>query len=44
MDITEELFREHLLFSREDVLQSLELFIANEKANEDRGYSPGAIE
>ncbi|KAF0194459.1 MAG: excisionase family DNA binding domain-containing protein [Bacillota bacterium] len=43
MDITEELFREHHLFSREDVLKSLELFIAHEKDNEDPGYSPGVL-
>lgn len=43
MDITEELFREDHLFSREDVLRSLELFIAHEKANEDPIYSPGVV-
>ena len=43
MDISEELFREHRLFSREDVLRSLGLFIAHEKANEDPVYPPGVV-
>ncbi len=30
MDIKEELFRENYLFTREDVLKSLELFIEHE--------------
>lgn len=43
MDFTEELFREQHLFSREDVLKSLELFIAHEKANEDPVYPLGVV-
>jgi excisionase family DNA binding protein len=43
MDITEELFREQHLFSREDVLKSLDLFIAHEKANEDPVYPPSVV-
>lgn len=43
MDIAEELFRAQHLFSREDVLKSLELFIAHEKANEDPVYPPGVV-
>jgi len=39
MDNRVKLFREHYLFSREDVLHSLELFIAHEKANKEPGYS-----
>lgn len=39
MDIKGELFRENYLFSREDVLMSLELFIEHEKLNEEPGYS-----
>ena len=39
MDIREKLFREHYLFSREDVLRSVGLFIKHEKANEEPGYS-----
>ncbi|KAF0197383.1 MAG: excisionase family DNA binding domain-containing protein [Bacillota bacterium] len=39
MDIREVLFREHYLFSRDDVLHSLELFIEPEKANEEPGCS-----
>ena len=43
MDITEELFREQHLFSREDVLESLGLFIEYEKTNGDSVYSPGVV-
>lgn len=39
MDIEQELFREYYLFSREDVLKSIELFIEHEKSNKDPGYS-----
>jgi hypothetical protein len=39
MDIKEKLFRENYLFTREDVLKSLELFIEHEKQNEEHGYS-----
>lgn len=39
MDITEKLFRENYLFTREDVLKSLELFIEHEKQNDEPGYS-----
>lgn len=39
MDIKEKLFRENYLFTREDVLKSLELFIEHEKVNEEPGYS-----
>lgn len=34
MDIKVELFREYYLFSREDILKSLELFIAQEKSSD----------
>lgn len=37
--IKEELFRESYLFTRGDVLESLELFIEHEKINEDHEYS-----
>ena len=36
MDIKEELFRENYLFTREDILNSLELFIEHERLNEER--------
>lgn len=39
MDIKEKLFHENYLFTREDVLKSLELFIEHEKLNEEPGYS-----
>ena len=39
MDIKEKLFRENYLFTREDVLKSLELFVEHEKLNEEPGYS-----
>ncbi|WP_418790898.1 helix-turn-helix domain-containing protein [Phosphitispora sp. TUW77] len=39
MDIKEDLFRESHLFTREDVLKSLELFIEHEKLNEEAVYS-----
>lgn len=39
MDIKEELFRENYLFTREDVLKSLEFFIQHEKSNEEPVYS-----
>lgn len=39
MNIREELFRENYLFTREDVLKSLELFIEHEKINEEPGFS-----
>jgi len=38
MDITEEIFREDYLFTREDILESLELFVAHEKLNEEPAY------
>lgn len=43
MDLKENLFRESYLFSREDVLKSLELFIEHEKANEEPVYSIGVV-
>lgn len=39
MNIKEKLFRENYLFTRKDVLKSLELFIEHEKLNEEPGYS-----
>jgi hypothetical protein len=39
MDIKEELFREDYLFTREDILKSLELFMEHEKLNEENEYS-----
>lgn len=39
MDLKENLFRESYLFSHEDVLKSLELFIEHEKANEEPANS-----
>lgn len=39
MDLKEELFRENYLFTREDVLKSLELFIEHERLNEENEYS-----
>jgi excisionase family DNA binding protein len=39
MDIKEKLFREYHLFTREDILRSLEIFIDHEKLNEDHLYS-----
>jgi hypothetical protein len=38
MDNTEEIFREDYLFTREDILQSLELFVEHEKTNEEPAY------
>lgn len=43
MDIKVDLFREYYLFSREDVLISLELFIEHEKANEGPGHSINVV-
>lgn len=39
MNIKEKLFRENYLFTREDVLKSLELFIDHEKLNEEPRYT-----
>ena len=39
MNVKEELFRENYLFTREDILMSLEFFIKHEKLNEEPGYS-----
>jgi excisionase family DNA binding protein len=39
MDNTEELFREDYLFTREDILKSLELFVEHERLNEEPAYS-----
>jgi len=39
MDIAEELFREDYLFTREDILNSLELFVEHERINEESTYS-----
>lgn len=38
MDITEEIFREDYLFTREDILKSLELFVEHEKLNKEPVY------
>ena len=38
MDNTEEIFREDYLFTREDILQSLELFVEHDKTNEEPAY------
>ena len=43
MDITEERFREDYLFTREDILKSLELFVEHEKLNEETGYSKEVV-
>jgi excisionase family DNA binding protein len=43
MDIKEELFRENYLFTREDILQSLELFIEHERLNEKSVYSSEVV-
>lgn len=43
MDNTEEIFREDYLFTREDVLQSLELLIEYEKTNEETAYSSEVV-
>lgn len=39
MDLKEELFRENYLFTREDILKSLELFIEHVRLNEENEYS-----
>ena len=39
MDTKEEIFREDYLFTREDILKSLELFVEHEKLNEEPAYS-----
>lgn len=39
MNIEENLFREYHLFTREDILESLKLFIEHEKLNQDPKYS-----
>jgi len=43
MNLQEELFRRDYLFSHEDVLKSLELFIEHEKANVDPEYSANVL-
>ena len=43
MDIKEKLFRENWLFTREDVLKSLELYIEHEKMNGESGYSSEVV-
>ncbi len=39
MNLKEELFRKDYLFTREDILKSLELFVEHEKLNEEPVYS-----
>jgi len=39
MDTKEKLFREDYLFTREDILKSLELFVEHERLNEEPAYS-----
>ena len=43
MNIKEKLFRENYLFTREDVLKSLELFIDHEKLNEEPRYTDEVV-
>ncbi|OQB30333.1 MAG: Helix-turn-helix domain protein [Bacteroidetes bacterium ADurb.Bin174] len=43
MDIKEKLFREDYLFTREDILKSLELFVEHERLNEDPAYSSKVV-
>ena len=43
MDIKEELFREDYLFTREDILKSLELFVEHERLNEEPAYSSEVV-
>ena len=43
MNIKEKLFRENYLFTREDVLKSLELFIDHEKLNEEPRYTDEGV-
>ncbi len=43
MYIAEELFREDYLFTREDILKSLELFVEHEKLNEEPSYSAEVV-
>jgi excisionase family DNA binding protein len=43
MDIKEELFREDHLFTREDILRSLELFVEHERLNEEREFSSEVV-
>ena len=43
MDIRKDLFREYYLFTREDVLKSVELYIEHEKANEEPGHSVNVV-
>lgn len=39
MDITEKRFREDYVFTREDILKSLELFVEHERLNKEPAYS-----
>ncbi|GAB6174525.1 hypothetical protein JCM15765_40030 [Paradesulfitobacterium aromaticivorans] len=43
MDITEKIFREDYLFTREDILKSLELFVEHERLNEEPAYSDEVV-
>jgi len=43
MDIKEKLFRENYLFTREDILKSLELFVEHERLNEEPAYSSEVV-
>lgn len=43
MNNKEELFRENHLFTREDIIKSLELFIEHEKLNEELRYSDEVV-
>ena len=43
MDVREKLFRENYLFTHEDILKSLELFIEHEKLNEESRYSSKVV-
>jgi len=43
MDNTEEIFREDYLFTREDILKSLDLFVEHEKLNEEPTYSSEVV-
>lgn len=44
VDIREKLFHENFLFSREDILMSLELFIEHEELNEEPSYPEKIVE
>ena len=44
MDIKEKLFRQNYIFTREDILKTVELFVKHERLNEEPAHSSKVLE